>query len=280
MVEIPDEEYRSQRERLKELENMVVEYGKLEKQLRRSEEKYLNLIDNAGDPIVIFDRKGKILQINKQLSVASGYSKEELEGENLAFLGIFDIKNKAIVLKNFFDRMRGKFVPPYEVRLKRKSGEPVQTEINAAPIYEDGKIVGDMAILRDLTERKKMEDEVKVSEEKFRAVFESVQEAIYLVDREGRLLDCNKYVEELIGYKVEELKGMSFKDMTHLLSTDQILKIAEIIPKITIRGSYGPEELEVIRKDGKRINIEIKAKGVKIGDKKIHVGIAREVLKG
>lgn len=279
MVEIPDEEYWNQRKRLKELENMVIEYGKMEKQLRANEEKYKNLIDNAGDPIILFDRKGKILQVNKQLSMASGYSNEELEGKNLAFLGIFDIRNKAIVLKNFFDRMRGKFIPPYEVRLKRKNGENVQTEINAVPIYENGKIIGDMAILRDLTERVKMEDEMRASEEKFRAIFESVQEAIYIVDMEGRLLDCNQYVEKLIGYKCDEFNNMSFKDMTRLLPTDQILKIAKLIPIITAKGTYGPENIDIIRKDGKRITIEIKAKVVNLGKKKVHIGIARKVSK-
>ncbi|MBU0687280.1 MAG: PAS domain S-box protein [Candidatus Margulisbacteria bacterium] len=184
----------------------VTERKQVEGALLKKEEKYRNLIDKAGDPIVIFSRLGKIILINEQLTKESGYPKEELEGMNVLFAPILDVKNKAIALKNFFARMRGQHIPPYELEMIRKDGSRVSVEVKAVPIIEDGKIVGDMAILRDLTERKQAEKEVRDNQERLSLAQAVANIGTWDWDIVNNTLIWSDTIEPMFGFNPGEFK--------------------------------------------------------------------------
>jgi len=129
--------------------------------LRESEEKYRNIFEAAGDIILLLDTRGTVLDANQKLLTIGGYKREEIIGKNIRKLaGIITLKSMPIIIKNFFKRIAGKTSAPYEVQMITKDGDVRDVEVSATVIRRDGKIVADLAILRDITKRKKFEGEL------------------------------------------------------------------------------------------------------------------------
>ena len=121
-------------------------------------------------------------------------------------------------------------------------------------IYENGKVNGILGIVRDVTERKKAEEKLKESEEKYRKLFESAQDGILIINTEtGRITDANPFIEKLLGYNKNEFVGKQifeispFKDIVPNKN-----KFKELQRKKYVRYSHLPLET----KKGKKISVE------------------------
>jgi PAS domain S-box-containing protein len=126
------------------------------------EERYKAVFESANDLMLLLDKKGRIIDINGRSAEISGYSKEEVIGKHVKVLSrILTKKSLGIVVANLLKRMAGFDVAPYEIELIRKDGELLTFEISGQPLKKDGKIIGDLGILRDVTERKRVEDEIR-----------------------------------------------------------------------------------------------------------------------
>jgi len=130
---------------------------KIKEKSKKFEEKLGTLFETAGDPILALDKRGRLVSINHKVTELTGFTKKELIGKHFAKTKLLTPKSKLICLKNFAKRMLGKDIPPYEIEGLTKNGDIIPLEINANPIKEKGEIIGDLVILRDVTERKKLE---------------------------------------------------------------------------------------------------------------------------
>jgi len=146
-----------------DLRRDITERKKAEEALKESEEKCRNLFENAVDPIIILSKRGKFIKINKKVEEVLGYKKENLIGKKSTEVGILTEKSKLIAFQKFIKRMDGFDIEPYEIEVIKKNGEMIIGEINASPVKHDGKIIGDMIIIRDITERKKAEEQIRAS---------------------------------------------------------------------------------------------------------------------
>lgn len=140
---------------------------------------YRVVFESANDVLLVLDRKGNILDVNEKLKEIGGYEREDLVGENIRSLTkLMSKRSLAIVVKNFLKRIAGFNVPPYEVEMVTKSGEWLTIEINAVAMRREGKVIGDLAILRDVTERKRMEKAITETNAKLQ-VLQQVTEAVH-----------------------------------------------------------------------------------------------------
>ncbi|MGB9756846.1 MAG: PAS domain S-box protein, partial [Candidatus Bathyarchaeales archaeon] len=173
-------------------------------------------------------------------------------------------------------RKRGK-TSRYEITLHHRDGKPRIIQVSASPLWnEKGEYVGAISIIMDVTERRKMEEKLKESEERFKRLIEYAPDAIYINDVNGNFIDGNKQAEALIGYKKEELIGKNILE-TGIYSEECLPKVKEAIEK-NMRGErYGPDEFELIRKDGRKIFAEISVIPVTSGGKIEIIGIARDI---
>ena len=149
-------------------------------------------------------------------------------------------------------------------------------EFRFIPFTDAGGVTKVVEVTTDIGERKRVEEELKSSEERLRILFEFAPDAYYLSDTNGTFIDGNKAAEELGGYKKEELIGKSFLKLK-LLSPAQILKAAKLVAKNALGQPTGPDEFILNRKDGKQVTVEIRTYPMKIKDQKLVLGIARDI---
>lgn len=231
----------------------ITEKKKIEEKLRRNEERYRDLWENANDIFYVHNLNGHFIDANKIAFETFGYTKEELGKRNIA--DIVDESYVQLAFEKIKEILRTKKpTDPFELLCRTKNGEPIWVEIRARPIIEDGEVVAIQGIARDVTQRKKMEEELKRRERKYRMLFENSMDVIVVSNLKGELVEVNKAFENLSKYSRDEVIGQSFKKVVADEYADLIFQkyYEGYKRKKDIRGV----EFEVVTKKGDRIFVE------------------------
>lgn len=129
--------------------------------LKRSEEKFRSLVELAPDGIITMNMEGVITSINSAFTELTGFSKDEIVGKHFTRVGTIRERDVPKYLKLFSAFLLGKQMAKYEFAYLRKDGTQCWAEAHASLLKEDGKNIGFLAILRDITERKNMKAELR-----------------------------------------------------------------------------------------------------------------------
>ncbi|RIJ41423.1 PAS domain S-box protein [Pontibacter oryzae] len=178
-----------------------------DRRLQESEERYRDLFENAPMLIQMVQEDGKLQFVNRAWQDTLGYTKDELPE-----LDLFQIIHPdcAAHCKMLFNRLlKGEEIPSFEAQLITKSGEKVLVEGNTSGIYENGKLISSRTIFHNITERKKAEDALKLSEEKYRRIFENIQDVFYQTDAEGVATEISPSIFRNSGFTREDVLGKS-----------------------------------------------------------------------
>jgi PAS domain S-box-containing protein len=163
-----------------------------------------------------------------------------------------------------------------ELSLITKKGKRIPFEYKVSLIETTGGENIAISIGRDITDRVKADKALRESEERFKMLYESAPDAIFLIDMAGNFVDGNRAAEELAGYKREQLIGKNFSEVG-LLPEEQLPKALENLVKINNGQAVGPDEFTFIRKDGSTLTLEIRSFPVKIKGQILSLGIARDI---
>ena len=202
----------------------ITEKKKWERRLKESEERFQAIAEITPSAIFIHDGE-KYLYVNPPMEHITGYSKEELLSMKLWEIIHPDYRE---MVKDFARRrLLGEDVPSkYEIKILTKDGRERWANIYARKVsYNEKSIVLGLAF--DITDLKRAEEALRESEEKFRVIFENAGVGITLVDREGRLIDCNSHFRNFVGYTKEELIGKHWRIYTHPEDVERNLDIFE-----------------------------------------------------
>ena len=172
--------------------------------------------------------------------------------------------------------MKDKTPSSLELRLIQPDGTFKWIQNNISPVIEDDKLVKLKGVIIDITERKQAEDKLRSSEERLKILFDYAPDAYYLNDLKGNFIDGNIAAEKLMGYDKNELIGKSFLKL-NLLSLKQIPRAAKLLVKNSLGQGTGPDEFVLSRKDGSKVTVEIITHPVKIKDKTLVLGLARDI---
>ncbi len=184
-----------------------------EQKLAESEQKYRAIIENSQELIISMDTNGVITFANKVWKNILGYTEEDLLGRKFLDLVNDEVRTKCT---SFFNRIvNGETLQSVDSQLVARSGELIYIEANSTPIVAEGQVVGVQVFARDVRMKRKMELEIKESENRLRKVFESVQDVIYTISPKGVFVSLNPAFEKLSGYKVEEWIGRPFAELVH-----------------------------------------------------------------
>jgi two-component system, sporulation sensor kinase E len=176
-----------------ELEKRVEERSA---EIRKSEEQYHSLIEQASDAIYVVDNNRNFTEVNANMCLMTGYSKEELLKMNVTdLLDPDDIKNIPLPpLTSYIGKAAS------EQTFIRENGEPFIAEINVK-VFPDNRV---MVIARDITVRKKIETELRDAELKFRTIADKSMVGVYIVQK-GQFTYVNPRFAEIFGYQPAEL---------------------------------------------------------------------------
>jgi diguanylate cyclase (GGDEF)-like protein/PAS domain S-box-containing protein len=226
----------------------VTERKQAEEALRESEERFCKLADSTWEGIIIH-RGGIILDVNESILKMFGWQAEELIGKSvLEFLAPESIGPALQKLKETIDTPQ-LYLEAMGLR-KNKTVFPI--EVLGRPIrYKnlDARVIA----IRDITERKRAEERLRESEEKYRTLVETTRDLIYTADRKGFLTYMNPTLERTLGYTHDEWNGKTFGQ---IVASECIDSVRDIF-KRAVRGESIPVyEVDLIRKDGTRLSVE------------------------
>ncbi len=183
--------------------------------LRESEARFRTLFEQATDGMLLVDLEIRhFILTNQQMQKMLGYSEDQL-----LRLTVPDDLHPADDLprvRDLFEKMaRGKITTASDVPVKRKDGTVFFTDISATPIrlQQHDCLLG---IFRDITERKRVDEALRESEERYRTLFEQAAVGVALVEtKTGRYIRINQKYCDFLGYTVEEMLHKTFKDITY-----------------------------------------------------------------
>jgi PAS domain S-box-containing protein len=133
-----------------------------------------------------------------------------------------------------------------------------------------------VALFNEITVRKQAEEAMRSSEERLKILFESAPDAYYLMGLDGVFIDGNRAAEEMLGYDKSELIGRSFAEVD-LLPPEELPRAIENLGRSLSGKSTGPDEFDMVRKDGRRVPVEIRSHPVTMQGKTVILGIARDI---
>jgi len=180
----------------------ITESKKAQKALLESEEKFRHLFNSAVDVIYTISPEGKVLSLNPAFKNITGWEPEIFIGKTFTDLLHPDDLEEAI---HIHMRIQEGYMPPiFTHRFLLKSGEYAVAEFSATPLIKDGTVYMTLGIARDITNRRKAEENLREAEERFRNLFNHAPIGIYRTSRQGKFIMLNPSLVTMLGYETAE----------------------------------------------------------------------------
>jgi PAS domain S-box-containing protein len=234
--------------------------------LRESEERFRSLTESTSDWIWQVDENAVYTYASPKVKEILGYEPEEILGKTPFDLMPPDEAKR--VAAEFESIVKGQkaFNRLENVNL-HKDGRLVVLETSGVPVFDEGgNFRGYRGIDRDITERKRVEEALRESEEKYRNLFLSSPGSIVVVSSGGTVIDYKGAITRVSGLPREEIIGKSLKELAHLLGGD-LKQWSEIFSRLITGENLKPFELSVVRQDGQKRWVEVFPSVLRKGEK-------------
>jgi len=236
------------------LESEIAKRKKVEQTLRDSEEKFRSLAEKSPNMIFI-NKEGRIVYANNKCEEIMGYSKAELYSPKFDYRRLVAPEYIERTERDFRRHMHGGEVEPFEYEVMTKKGGRIKAII-ATKLVEYGKGKAILGVITDITERKKTEQKLRESEERYRQLVELSPDGI-AVHKNGRIVFANTVGARTLGFRrPEELIGKKVIEVVHPSSYKTV---KERVRKMMRFQKVPTVEEKFLTKDGKTIDVEVSA---------------------
>jgi len=236
--------------------------------LRASEARFRTFVDRATDAFFLLDDQATVLDVNRQACNSLGYSREELIGKHRSD---FDVDLDDTSIQRLRQRIIAGETITFETRHRRKDGTFFPVEVRVNQFEQDGRRL--LCLVRDITERKRTEDELRASEERFRSFVDHATDGFFLFDEHQAILDVNRQACESLGYSREEMFGMHPRDFDAGLDEATIARIGE---RVATGETVTFESLHR-RKDGTMFPVEVRARRFQQRAHRLSLSLVRDI---
>ncbi len=213
-----------------ELEGLLTERDKATEALKKSEERYHDIFENVSDFLYFHDMKGYFKEANRAWKEMLGISDNELTA----------INSKDLIPRRyrhlFYDYLKRIQTNGHDhglMRITVQTGQERILEYKNSLVYGSAEPIGVRGSARDITERIRTEKALKVSEEKYRTILQSIEEGYFEVDLKGNFTFFNDKLCNFLGYSRDELAGMNYH---HIMDANDAQKISRIFSNIFQTG--------------------------------------------
>jgi len=225
------------------------------------------LFEQSKDGIVVRDASGKVLEANQSFARMLGYSVEETQQ-----LHVWDwepsLTRDLIPEKN---RTIRNAPATFERRLRRKDGSWLDVETSMSAVDLGGRVLY-YSVVRDTTDRKRVEAALVEEVSRRRVLFEQSKDGIIVFDRSGKTIESNQSFARMLGYSVEELHDLHVWDYDDHMTRDQILEAMATIQSV-------PTTFETChrRKDGNLVDVEVSSTAIELGADTVYYAVVRDI---
>ncbi len=250
------------------LQEEITERERAEAMLR----KLSSAVEQTADHVFITDREGHIEYVNPAFEKLTGYSMAEVIGQTPRLLksGKHDQK----FYEQFWGIISSGQVFQTTLINKKKNGELYYEAKTVTPIKNKaGHLTHFVSTGRDVTERRRAEQALQESEERFRCLVEQAGDAIFIIDSESRFADVNQQACDSLGYTREELLTSSVPDIGANLKPGMSVNMAEVL----VPGKHFMMESFHRRKDGTTFPVEISFSMFEAGGEQFGLALARDI---
>jgi two-component system cell cycle sensor histidine kinase/response regulator CckA len=262
-----------------QLEMQIAERKQVEQNLKDTNTFLQDILDSSSSiSIISTDLEQNVLFWNKGAENIFGYTAEEIVGNHKIDILYPDDEVKQEVSEIRSLLAREKTNVHRELRERTKDGRTLWVKLNLTPTFdENGNQIGILGVGEDITEQRKMDEELRRSEEKYRTILETMEEGCFEVDLSGNLTFFNNALCTISGYSREELMGMNNRDFT---TAETAKRMYRIFNEIYTTGKPAKiMDYEVIKSDGSKVILEMSASLIQgISDRPLGFrGVVRDV---
>jgi PAS domain S-box-containing protein len=236
----------------------LTERRRAEAALRESEERYRDLVENAGDIVYTLDLGGVFTSVNRAAERITGYGAEELVGTSiLELVAPGDVERARDMILGTGDRDAPAL---YELEVVAKDGSPIVLEVNSRVVLNEGEPVAIQGIARDISEWKRAATAIEQSERYYRSLIENALDVIAVLDGDLRFRYASPPTQRVLGYRPEELVGRSVLDLLHPEDVQTVMDLIDrgrrtpgFTPTVTIRFRHADGGWRVIEGIGENL---------------------------
>lgn len=221
----------------------------LERKIRQTEYKYQDLIENASDLIFTLNKEGKFTFINRRLMALTGHIRDHWLGNEFKEL-VLPI-DRALAEENFRNTMLGRS-RIFEMRICTRDNKIRYLSTNFNPIFEHGAVVGAVGIARDVTQQKKLEQQITELKNFNESIIQSIGSGLMTVDLQQKITSFNPGAEEILGYRAEDVVG---KYLYEIFRKEEFERLLPEMNSSNGRQSLMNREMEVTTANNRKIFI-------------------------
>jgi PAS domain S-box-containing protein len=254
----------------------VTERKQVEEALAQERDLLGTLMDNLPDTIYFKDRESRFTRINE--AVAKGFGLSD-PGQAIGKTD-FDFFTAEHAQQAYNDEQEvittGKPMTAKEEKETWPDGRVTWVSTTKMPFRDaNGAIIGTFGVSHDITKRKRAEEALRTSEERYRELFENASDLVYTTDLEGRLTSLNRVAEQTIGYSREEAAQMNLRQLVDPRHWQRVEQTRE---RLLAGDSAVTLELEITARGGRRVMLEVNPRLIYKGGKPVGMqGIGRDI---
>ena len=246
------------------------------RQMKELEEKYRFLLENSGDLMVTLDKGGIITGFNREAEKTTGHDRKRVIGKSFVDVLVPEGR-KQLEMRRFRKRLNMRKPKPYEAEMRTRVGERIFILANSLRLEDErGEVTGLAYILKDVTARKRAEQETKRAQYLLEKLVDNMADAIVMTDKKGLITFYNKGATEIFGHHPSDILG---KPVVDFYARKKDAKKAKQMLLKSKEGKISNFETQFLTRDGRIVFVNMSATVIRDEEGRVvgTLGINRDI---